>query len=104
MVSYAMYLYHATLLAWLEDHGGARIFPPNHYIGLALSTLTMTVAVSAGSWYIVERPALRLKKLLPARHACARSAGRRRPRRRAPAPERARRRSPPAHEVAREAP
>ena len=62
MVSYAIYLYHATLMAWLEDHNAARIFPPNHYIGLALSALIVTVVAATGSWYLVERPALRLKQ------------------------------------------
>jgi peptidoglycan/LPS O-acetylase OafA/YrhL len=61
LVSYGIYLYHATLMAWLEDHDAARIFPLNHWIGLVLVTLAFTATVAGASWYIVERPALRWK-------------------------------------------
>jgi peptidoglycan/LPS O-acetylase OafA/YrhL len=61
MVSYGVYLYHATLLAWLDAHGADRIFPFNHWIGLAIATIAFTAPVAAASWYFVERPALRRK-------------------------------------------
>jgi peptidoglycan/LPS O-acetylase OafA/YrhL len=61
-ISYGVYLYHATLLAWLDDHGAARIFPPNHWIGLALVTFGVTAVVAAGSWYLIEKPIMRFKR------------------------------------------
>lgn len=61
MVSYGVYLYHGTLEPWLDAHGAARIFPPNHWIGLAIVSVIVSTIVAAGSWYLVERPALRLK-------------------------------------------
>jgi peptidoglycan/LPS O-acetylase OafA/YrhL len=59
LVSYAVYLYHATLMAWLENHGAGNIFPV-HWIGLAVTTLALTAAVAAASWYAIERPMLSL--------------------------------------------
>ena len=59
LVSYPVYLYHATFMAWLEDHDAARVFPLNHWLGLAGTTLVLTTAVAAGSWYLLERPILR---------------------------------------------
>jgi peptidoglycan/LPS O-acetylase OafA/YrhL len=62
MVSYGVYLYHATVLAWLDSHGADRIFPFNHWIGLAIATIAVTAPVAGASWYLVERPALRRKR------------------------------------------
>ncbi|HEV7750742.1 MAG TPA: acyltransferase [Baekduia sp.] len=65
LISYGLYLYHATLLAWLDAHGADRIFPFNHWIGLAIATLLVTIPVAAGSWYAVERPAVRFGSRRP---------------------------------------
>ena len=61
MVSYGVYLYHATLLSWLDAHHAYRIFPFNHWIGLAMAGLLAATTAAALSWYVVERPALRRK-------------------------------------------
>jgi peptidoglycan/LPS O-acetylase OafA/YrhL len=61
MISYGIYLYHATLIPWLDAHGAARVFPPNHWIALAATGVAASVVAAAGSWYLVERPALRRK-------------------------------------------
>ncbi len=52
MVSYGIYLYHATLLAWLNAHGASRIFPLNHWVGLAAATLIAATTAAAASWYL----------------------------------------------------
>ena len=58
MISYAVYLYHAVLIAWLKDHGAARVFPLNDWIGLAFTGIVTTLFVAAASWYLLERPIL----------------------------------------------
>jgi len=55
-ISYAIYLYHATVMAWLADHGAAS------WPALAVSTFVFTVAAAAGSWYVVEQPAMRWRR------------------------------------------
>lgn len=61
MISFGLYLYHATLLTWLDAHGAGRIFPFNHWIGLAVSGVIAASVAAAASWYLVEKPALRRK-------------------------------------------
>jgi peptidoglycan/LPS O-acetylase OafA/YrhL len=61
-VSYGIYLYHVTIMAWLVDHHGASL-GPSAWISLAVTTLVIVVAVAAASWYGLESPALRLKDL-----------------------------------------
>jgi peptidoglycan/LPS O-acetylase OafA/YrhL len=55
-ISYAIYLYHATFMAWLNDHGA------NGWINLFLVTTAVTVVAAAGSWYLLERPILEWKR------------------------------------------
>ena len=55
-ISYAIYLYHATLMAWLNDHGA------NGWVSLFLVTTAVTLVVAAGSWYLLERPILEFKQ------------------------------------------
>jgi peptidoglycan/LPS O-acetylase OafA/YrhL len=54
-ISYAIYLYHATLMAWLYSHGATGWVP------LAVVTIAVTIPVAAASWYLLERPILNLK-------------------------------------------
>jgi peptidoglycan/LPS O-acetylase OafA/YrhL len=61
MISYSVYLYHATLMSWLDEHAAAKVFPPNHWIGLALVTFIVTAVVASASYFVVERPLMRLK-------------------------------------------
>jgi peptidoglycan/LPS O-acetylase OafA/YrhL len=48
-VSYGIYLYHVTLMAWLVDHHGTSL-GPSPWISLAALTLVLTVAAAAVSW------------------------------------------------------
>ena len=61
VVSYGIYLYHATLIAWLDAHDAGRLVPGSHWLGLALASVIAGSAAGAVSWFAVERPALRLK-------------------------------------------
>lgn len=66
-VSYGLYLYHVTLMAWLVDHHGASL-GPSPWLSLALTSLVATTIAAAASWYLLEEPALRLKNIsLPRR-------------------------------------
>lgn len=53
-ISYSIYLYHATVMAWLEHHGAAS------WPALTVSTLVATVSAAAVSWYALEKPILGL--------------------------------------------
>jgi len=65
MISYGIYLYHATIMAWLEAHDAARIVPFSHWLGLAVTSVVAAAIAGAGSWYVVEQPALRRKFARP---------------------------------------
>lgn len=54
-ISYAIYLYHATLMAWLYAHGATG------WLTLAVVTIAITIPVAAASWYFLERPTLNWK-------------------------------------------
>lgn len=69
LVSYAVYLWQLAVLdklaEWgvskdiVREAGGAR------YFVVAAVALALTLAIAAASYYVVERPALRLKAMLP---------------------------------------
>jgi peptidoglycan/LPS O-acetylase OafA/YrhL len=61
-ISYGVYLYHATFMSWITDHGGKSVLP-SPWLSLALTTLVPTLVAAALSWYLLERPLLRLKSL-----------------------------------------
>jgi peptidoglycan/LPS O-acetylase OafA/YrhL len=61
-ISYGVYLYHATLLAWLTDHHG-RELGPSPWLSLAIVGIVPTIIAAAISWYVLERRVLRLKSL-----------------------------------------
>lgn len=67
LVSYGIYLWHPTVLALLSKwsfgkdfHSGAESYVLWTVVGLGGATL-----LAAASWYVVERPALSLKRFLP---------------------------------------
>lgn len=61
-ISYGLYLYHVTLMAWLLDHHGTEL-GPSAWVSLAVVSLAVTTVAAAASWYLLENPALRLKSL-----------------------------------------
>ena len=71
VVSYGIYLWHDTVLALLArwDFGG--IDWPHPYLAWPLAALAGASLLAGASWYGLERPALSLRRLVPA--------GRRRP-------------------------
>jgi peptidoglycan/LPS O-acetylase OafA/YrhL len=54
LVSYGVYLWHVPLLLFMRGHG---LMPSSFVLSLAL-VLPLVLAVSAASWYLVERPLL----------------------------------------------
>lgn len=54
--SYGIYLYAYPVQQFLVMSG----FPPDPYLN-SLATLALTMPLAAGSWYVVEAPALQLK-------------------------------------------
>ena len=64
LVSYGIYLWHLTGLSLLE-RWGLRDVPVHPYLAWPIAGLTLAVVLAAASWYALERPALRLKRLAP---------------------------------------
>jgi peptidoglycan/LPS O-acetylase OafA/YrhL len=62
LVSYAVYLYHATLIPPLLHRGLATAVPGVAWISLAVATLVLTLIVAGASYYLVERPAQRMQR------------------------------------------
>jgi peptidoglycan/LPS O-acetylase OafA/YrhL len=66
LISYAMYLYHLAVIRQVDRWLGE---PMDAALGVRLLTYTalgllITVAVASLSYYAVERPVLRLKRLV----------------------------------------
>jgi peptidoglycan/LPS O-acetylase OafA/YrhL len=66
LISYAMYLYHLAVLKQVDRWLGE---PMDAALGVRLITygvlgLLITVVIASASYYLVERPALRLKRLV----------------------------------------
>ena len=59
LVSYGLYLWASPLTLWLVHEGVASHGPP--FLILAACTLATSIAAAAFSYYVVERPFLRLK-------------------------------------------
>jgi peptidoglycan/LPS O-acetylase OafA/YrhL len=62
LVSYGIYLYHADLIALVNDRLIRHDLPHSYPVVLALSTLVIC-AFAAASFYLFERPLLRLKEV-----------------------------------------
>ena len=58
LVSYGVYLWHWPVVLFMSSHG---IWTENYLLNVLLVT-PLTLGAAAGSWYGVERYALRLKQ------------------------------------------
>lgn len=68
LVSYGTYLWHWAVLQWLSTNGWADVRAVHPYVLWWLPPIAISVVLGALSWYLVERPALSLKRLAgPAR-------------------------------------
>ena len=61
-ISYGVFLYHSTLLHWLDDSELAKLWDFAPMLGLTIATLLMSTAFACASYYLVERPLLRRKR------------------------------------------
>lgn len=61
LISYGIYLWHHTPMVWLADHGALDWLPGSGFLVLTLLTAGIAVAAAATSFYVAERPLLRLK-------------------------------------------
>jgi peptidoglycan/LPS O-acetylase OafA/YrhL len=61
-ISYGVFLYHDTLLHWLDDSELAKLWDFAPMLGLTVATLLMSTAFACASYYLVERPLLKLKR------------------------------------------
>jgi peptidoglycan/LPS O-acetylase OafA/YrhL len=64
LVSYALFLWHAPIIAKLADLGALDAFSAGGFIAAAFG---VSLLVAAGSFYAVERPAMRLGRRLSRR-------------------------------------
>ena len=67
LVSYGIYLWHASLMIWLEEQGAAEWIPGISFPVLVLATTAFATACAAASYYLVEKPLLRFKDPRPPR-------------------------------------
>jgi peptidoglycan/LPS O-acetylase OafA/YrhL len=65
VVSYGLFLWHVTGLSLLERWGFRGFLPIHPYVAWAVAGVAFGVLLATVSWYVIERPALRLKRLLP---------------------------------------
>lgn len=61
LISYGIYLWHHTAMTWLQGRGVLEWIPGGAFVTLTALTLAAAVACAATSYYVVERPLLRLK-------------------------------------------
>jgi peptidoglycan/LPS O-acetylase OafA/YrhL len=89
LISYGIYVWHSPLLsrllAWHYGQSGSHLW---RYVQWAVVPLLGALALGAASYYLVERPALSLKRLVPGRRAQAVSESRAEPAPLAPPGER----------------
>jgi peptidoglycan/LPS O-acetylase OafA/YrhL len=67
LISYGIYLWHDPLLGKLITHGALNWVPHLTFVVLSAATAAVTIAAAALSYYVVERPILKLKNLPPLR-------------------------------------
>jgi peptidoglycan/LPS O-acetylase OafA/YrhL len=60
-ISYGIFLYHDPFLDWLIARGFLDSAPGLPYLDLMVVVVGGTIAMGAASYYLVERPFLRLK-------------------------------------------
>jgi peptidoglycan/LPS O-acetylase OafA/YrhL len=61
LVSYGIFLYHHTIAGYLSEKGATDWIPGGAFFGLVSATFAITIVVAALSYYLVEKPFLRLK-------------------------------------------
>jgi peptidoglycan/LPS O-acetylase OafA/YrhL len=80
LISYGIYVWHSPLLsrllAWHYGQGGSHLW---RYIEWGVVPLLGSIALGAASYYLIERPALSLKRLVPDRRRPAVSEARAEP-------------------------
>ena len=69
LVSYGVYGYHLAVIIQLVQWGYDGEAFGNPWLGWLIVTIPASVAIAAVSYYVVERPALSLKRLVPDRRA-----------------------------------
>lgn len=62
LVSYGLFLYHHPILLALRDSSIAHVWRSFPMLGLTVAGLVIATACAAASYYVVERPLLRLKR------------------------------------------
>lgn len=67
LVSYGIYLWHDTVLALLARWGFGSVDFPHPYLAWPAAALAGAALLAAISWYGLERPMLKLRRLVPAR-------------------------------------
>ena len=67
LVSYGVYLWHTTLMVEFHDQGVPDWLPSSPFLALLLPTAAAATACAALSYYLVERPLLKLKDPRPPR-------------------------------------
>ena len=68
MVSYGIYLWHYAVIEWLVrwvgcDPTNLRPCPPTvhwSFVKVSLAAVPLSIAAGALSWYLIERPMIRL--------------------------------------------
>ena len=65
LISYGIFLYHGPFVFWLGDERADEWIPGSGYLSLTVVAIAMAVAAAAVSYYLVERPILRLKDRAP---------------------------------------
>ena len=72
LISYGIFLYHGPFVFWLGDQRADEWIPGSGYLSLSAVAIAMAVGAAALSYYLVERPALRLKDRAPSGSSSAR--------------------------------
>jgi peptidoglycan/LPS O-acetylase OafA/YrhL len=67
LVSYGIYLWHISLMIWLEEQGATEWLGDLGFPSLLVLTTVFATACAAASYYLVERPLLRFKDPRPPR-------------------------------------
>jgi peptidoglycan/LPS O-acetylase OafA/YrhL len=63
LISYGIYLWHTPLVGKLIEHGALTWVPHLRFVVLSAATAAVAIACAAVSYYVVERPILKLKNL-----------------------------------------
>lgn len=67
LISYGIYLWHSPLVGKLIDHGALHWIPHLTFVVLSAATAGIAFACAACSYYVLERPILKLKDVRPLR-------------------------------------